>query len=553
MELKFKIFALTLFVFQFGFSQIPNNIMHPSNPSTEWTKSKLYLDNFNSTSVRPNNPENKSTIIQSFNVKQKYIVKNANVAFSNGLAETTSNNFVLIGQTYDTIGSVLHWRLTLMGIDQNYNMLWKKSYGNNNFNYTHHLFSSINLIKKGNFLYSALFVNDSNSKQPGVFIKFNYSGDTIWQKKYYDGNGDLYITSVTPSADNGFFMTGAIKTLTPSGISTYLLKTDCDGNKLWSKCLNYSNSSETGYEILQDSATRKIYIVGAQDHGTFQYSNLYILDSIGNYISQVGSGGSMGNALVDLIKLRDGNFLASGTVTHPEKLIVGIPSSASSLVKFDPAGNIIFKKEYDTLVTNNIIYKLLEDQNGDFITGGQFTTLQQYNMGINDISRVAKINKYGDLVWKKYFDNYTNNTNQDGLSDMIFTSDGSIAFTNYLNGGSVPRPLNYIFYKTDTTYCDVNAFSCKSYVGIKELSENGENIKIYPNPANSLITIEFSEKLFDGEIYILNCLGQIVYKSKENLLDRVNLNTNEFNSGVYFIKIKSSTSTYYEKKIILVK
>ena len=93
------------------------------------------------------------------------------------------------------------------------------------------------LIKKGNFLYSAFFAFDSINKQPGVFIKFNFNGDTIWQKKYYVNNDEFFITSVYPGVDNGFLLTGKMQTSTPSYNGhpfscLYLLKTDANGNKL---------------------------------------------------------------------------------------------------------------------------------------------------------------------------------------------------------------------------------------------------------------------------------------------------------------------------------
>lgn len=547
----------------FSLAQIKEHSQCPINTRSIWKPNNaitVFEDDFN----RKNKIEeiNSNKVESQSNIFKKYILKNANVAFSNDVIETTPNNYVIIGQTYDTIGTQLHWRLTLTGIDQNYTQVWKKSYGSNSFNYTHNLFAPMHLVKKNNFLYCALIVEDSNYKQPGVFIKFNFNGDTIWQKKFYVNNDLFTFTSVCPSVDNGFLITGAVQTNTPGFnnhpvVATYLLKTDANGNKLWDKRFYKTNLDYTqaGYRIIQDSITKKILIAGVQSNGTGQLSNLQILDSLGNYINQLGSNGNMGNGLFDLIKLRDGNFLSSGGVIHPEKLIVGIPTSASLLVKFNPTGNIIFTKEYDTLVTNNIIFSLLEDANGNFITGGHFTTLQQYNMGINDISRVAKVDKNGNLLWKKYFDNYTNNMNQDGLSGMILTSDGNIAFTNYLNGGNVPRPLNYSFYKTDTTYCDVNSIGCYTYVGLKENELKKNLVKIYPNPASNYCTFNFNElsNIRAVSIEVKNALGQNVYKAVADTYPIYILNTSSYNCGLYFITVSVNNQLVAQEKLIIIK
>ena len=559
-----KVVFIYLFVINVLFFSAQNSLLNklPNNSKSIWRATPIKNKDI-TTSINENNTTlmySKDYITQTNSVFKKYILSKANVAYSNDVIETTPNNYVLIGQTYDTIAMQLHWRLTLTGIDQNYNQVWKKSYGNNNFTYTHEIFNPMRLIKKNNFLYSAFFVFDSTNKQPGVFIKFNFNGDTIWQKKYYVNNDEFYITSVCQSVDNGFFITGAVQTNTPSYnnhpiVATYLLKTDADGNKLWDKRFYKTNLDETqmGYKIIQDTLTKKIIIVGVQDNNT-RFSNIIILDSLGNLITQKGSNGTYGSALVDVIKLKDGNFITVGTTSHPEFLITGTPTSASTLLKFDIAGNILLKKEFDSLVVNNVFYKIVEGRDGDLYTGGQFSTLQQYNMGLNDVSRVAKIDKNGNLVWKKYFDNYTNNSNQDGLSAMIQSSDGNIVFTNYLNGGNVPRPLNYSFYKTDTTSCDANAIGCYTYVGLKQNELSKQKIKIYPNPATNFCILNFSElsNLKTVILEVKNTLGRIIFKTTTNESD-YNLNTTTFNTGLYFISVTQNNQLIAEEKLIILK
>ncbi len=535
----------------------------PKNTKSIWQASKI-KNSLISTTPHPTNissTNNENKIIQTTSVLKKYILKNANVAYSNDVIETTPNNYVIIGQTYDTIGAQLHWRLTLTGIDQNYNQIWKKSYGSNNFNYTHYLFGPIPIIKKGGFLLSTLFVQDSNYKQPGVFIKFNFNGDTIWQKKYYVNNDEFFITSVCPSVDNGFLITGAVQTSTPSYNGhpyscEYLLKTDENGNKLWDKRFYRANLDETqiGYKIIQDSLTKKIIMVGAQDVGSTQYSNVMILDSLGNLITQRGSNGSFGSALLDIIKLKDDNYVGIGGTAHPDYIVNGDVTASSSLTKFDINGTLIFKKDFDTLTGNNTCNRILVNKNDDFYIGGALSTLYNHNMGINDLSRIMKIDKNGNLLWKKYFDNYTNNTNQDGLSGMILSSDGNIVFTNYLNGGNVPRPLNYSFYKTDTSYCDVNAIGCYTYVGINENELSKQKIKIYPNPVTNFCTINLSE-LSNFKIVTIdvkNTLGQILFKTTINEPNYI-LNTSTFNGGLYFIIVTQNNQLIAEEKLIILK
>jgi hypothetical protein len=556
----FLIFNVLIFNAQNNiFNKIPNNSKSIWQQNT--TINEKGLSSFNNDNLS-SSISYRSDLIQTNSVFKKYILKDANVAYSNDLIETTPNNYVLIGQTYDTIGTQLHWRLTLTGIDQNYNQIWKKSYGNNNFSYTHYLFAPIPLIKKGGFLYSILFAQDSNYKQPGIFIKFNFSGDTIWQKKYYVNNDEFFITSLCPSVDNGFLITGAVQTSTPSYNNhpyscEYLLKTDADGNKLWDKRFYKTNLDETqiGYKVIQDSLTKKIIMVGVQDVGSTQYSNIMILDSLGNLITQKGSNGSFGSALLDIIKLKDENYIGVGGTAHPDYIVNGDVTASSSITKFDINGTLIFKKDFDTLTGNNTFNRILANKNDDFYIGGALSTLYNHNMGINDLSRIMKVDKDGNLLWKKYFDNYTNNSNQDGLSGMIQSSDGNIVFTNYLNSGNVPRPLNYSFYKTDTTSCDANSIGCYTYVGLKENESQKQNIKIYPNPASDFCNINLNglSNFRTISIDIKNVLGQTLFKLNTDITPNYYLNISNFSKGLYIISITQNNQILAEQKLIIIK
>ncbi|MCB0705531.1 MAG: fibronectin type III domain-containing protein [Saprospiraceae bacterium] len=61
-----------------------------------------------------------------------------------------------------------------------------------------------------------------------------------------------------------------------------------------------------------------------------------------------------------------------------------------------------------------------------------------------------------------------------------------------------------------------------------------ENIKIYPNPANSELTIEMKENNYD-EIVIFSSSGQKVYIAEKGV-EKITINVSQFTPGMYFVR-----------------
>jgi hypothetical protein len=79
------------------------------------------------------------------------------------------------------------------------------------------------------------------------------------------------------------------------------------------------------------------------------------------------------------------------------------------------------------------------------------------------------------------------------------------------------------------------SYECDITVNITEVAES-ETLKVYPNPASSVLTIETSgDYLEDGQIRILNTCGQEVLKQAVNR-SVFQINTSSLERGIYFIQ-----------------
>jgi hypothetical protein len=76
-------------------------------------------------------------------------------------------------------------------------------------------------------------------------------------------------------------------------------------------------------------------------------------------------------------------------------------------------------------------------------------------------------------------------------------------------------------------------------VGVNDLTSN--SLSIYPNPANDLVNVVSTNDI--KTIEVLNYIGQTIYNNKNVNLKTVQLNVSSFTSGVYFVKVTTTTGT----------
>ncbi|MFT5148906.1 MAG: hypothetical protein ACI86P_001590, partial [Flavobacteriales bacterium] len=74
---------------------------------------------------------------------------------------------------------------------------------------------------------------------------------------------------------------------------------------------------------------------------------------------------------------------------------------------------------------------------------------------------------------------------------------------------------------------------------LKSFSQFSEdNVKIYPNPTNSMINIEIIEGAYD-EVSVFSMTGQLIYFGN-NITDKIMVDVSEFSAGMYFVRFVSN-------------
>ncbi len=484
-------------------------------------------------------------------------------SYSKFIFETSPGSYIAGGIISDTLHGVGINRIAISGINSSGQVLWTKKYGDENLQYVFNSFVNRTFLKRGNYLYHAFTVLGNTNRYRGALVKFNLNGDTLWQKFYVDQDTleDVIPQMVTTSTDGGFLITGFFQNWSSNPYSKCLLiKTDANGNELWRRKIGkVTPNVQDGQAIFQDSASKKIVIVGYQYTGIQGsndiHDNVLILDSLGNKLNQLYYTG-VGGLLKDLIQTKDKKFVAVG-YQYYTPTIGGNHLMKSFAVKFDVDSPLvpIWKIDgYDKLGLYNGFSCVRELNNSDLLVSGTIDTIHgtlgtPNNISENSLNRFNIITTNGIIKKSSYYDYKTNGpteSNSQGISSFELCQDGGwVAAIGIYN--TPPNP--FFFVKYDSTGCDSSATHCTTLnlVGVDETKTDNTKLKIFPNPVRDFLNFKttYNEEM---EVYFTDVLGREVKRLRMTLNNKID--ARDLENGMYLITISRNNEIINKTKII---
>jgi hypothetical protein len=482
--------------------------------------------------------------------RKRYYLQNSIKSVCRGAIELQNGNILMTGFTIDTVGQKIIYKLTVLCTNPLGSILWRKDYGTLNHQYIESVGKStyFEVIDSSGF-YQSMPAKDSLNNYFSVLLKFNYNGDTLWEKRFYSNltNVNLYFAGMTKSVDGGFLITGSYEDFNLPQRPCLVLKTDMNGSELWRKKIDKNLPNvNPGASILQDSATRRILIVGYQyintGNSSESYSNVLILDSLGNKLLQTTFNNAGGFVFGKITQLKDGNFISSGQWKEFDSL--GVDFYKALVVKFDVYGNIIWSKKINDALPYNIFDMQINMPNGDIVLTGTYAEAESDIIMI----QLLKMDINGNTKWHRIFSNATNYDNSDGPTHLYLTKDaGFLMTTGYY---SLPNPRPYSIIKIDSTGCDTTEAWCRSVIlsSSNFYKIKGYNFEMFPNPATENVNFKIDAPLDNNFILkITDISGREIKKIEFEPNLEIVINTSQYQSGVYFVTV------YYEQKAIEMK
>jgi hypothetical protein len=404
-------------------------------------------------------------------------------------------------------------------------------------------------------------------------IKTDANGDTLWTKTFGDTANDAGY-SVQQTNDGGYIITGSTESFGAGTADVWLIKTDANGDSLWTKTFGESGFDE-GWSVQQTSdggyvitghLYASLWLIKTDANGDTLWTKSYYRDdyNVGHSVQQTTDGGYIITGFFECFILWEPCY--SFTWLLKTDVIgdtlwtkaFGIPATFSysygysvqqtsdegyiltgtgsilgeSLIKTDANG--------DTQWTKNISgtgYSVQQTIDGEYIITG-------LKWGPSADVELIKTETNGNTLWTNTF----GGSDDDEGRSVQQTSDGGYIIAGGTNSsGAGGGDVWLIRVASDITSIDENPHA---------FSNNYQLFQNYPNPFNSATTIEFS-LLHSGfvTLKIYNLLGQeiaiLVSKKLSAGSYQYEWNARDLPSGVYYYKIDVSDYSLVKKALLI--
>ena len=145
---------------------------------------------------------------------------------------------------------------------------WFKKYGGVGYEYG----GGVQQTTDGGYIFAGITNSFGNGQSDVYLIKTDSQGDTVWTNTY-GGSGNDYVGSdVQQTTDGGYIITG--------GYELNLIKTDMNGLEQWNK--TFGETSNFTYGVNVQQTTDGVYIFCGNTTPGNGYTDLYLIKTDGN-------------------------------------------------------------------------------------------------------------------------------------------------------------------------------------------------------------------------------------------------------------------------------
>lgn len=395
--------------------------------------------------------------------------------------------------------------IALVKTDSGGNVLWSKKYQSNFYSA-----DAVNLTLSPD--HGFLICYQTNTAAIGL-LKIDSLGTIIWDKKisssaqYQNGRAVKY-------TDDGNIIVVGNEFAISNDHKPKITKLDSNGNILWSKLYQFPYGLWPADFILDKKGD--IYLSGTylQSIGAHNFFDIvFKMDSAGNFIWGNIISGDWGVAEgFSLATTRDSGIVV---VMEIENFYV-VSQSVTGLIKFDENGNQIWSRIYNYLSPIFPSWKMISCLDGGFAIPG-------YVLQSPSSLTLIKTDDDGHTDCDSTITTVLSPVSPISIDTSVFTSNGSLFAGEILF-------IENNFTRNDSLICEGIYYPN----GFEMQEENEFSEFIFPNPANSSITID---NLKSGSKIILSDLSGRILLSQKAADKKIILDISSLPQSIYLIRI----------------
>jgi len=336
--------------------------------------------------------------------------------------QTSDGGYVVAGNTATDNG----WDILLLKADADGTRVWSRTFGGELADYgcCARQTSDGGYIVVGSTMYGTSWEDAYGHGGGQVWLlKTDAEGNEMWNRIFWgDAGGTGY--SVEQTADGGYVLVGgtgvdagAYVLGCGTGLDVWLIKTDSDGNQIWTAAYGGAES-ETGYCVQQVHDGGYVLIGETCSYGSGE-SDAWMLriDAGGNELWNKTFGGTGLDSGRFIQQTSDGGYVFVGQTSS-----FGAQVSHIWLVKTDADGNELWNKTFGAgfWASGNCVRETID---GGYVVTGfvEGSSAEGYGADV----AVIKVDPSGDVLWDLAF----GGPEMDIGGEVVQIADGSYVLT----------------------------------------------------------------------------------------------------------------------------
>ena len=319
-------------------------------------------------------------------------------AVAESVQQTTDGGYILVGNDLARmIGGNYYNEAWLRKTDSNGKLLWTKKFTEI---FKQYFVYSFRQTKDGGYILAGALRTESPKDDDAAIIKTDSKGNKVWVKTFGGivTDRDDGARSVQQTKDGGYIFAGYTKSSGAGGSDALLIKTDSNGNKLWSKA--FGGTDDDSINQVQQTADGGYILAGKMYIPGKQYDAWLIkTDGSGNKLWSKTFGGSptkdYEEAATSVQQTTDGGYILAGTTWA-----YGEVYGDAWTIKTDSKGNRVWSKVFSQgFNDDDYLYSVRQTSDGGYIFAGR--SYAEYNS--NSGAWLLKTDSKGNKLWSKIF------------------------------------------------------------------------------------------------------------------------------------------------------